>query len=287
MTDAHTFYRSLPVKHLDLGDASLPYRSVGEGPDLILIHGFPLSGYTWRHLLSTLAKSRRCHVVDLAGLGDSRWKEKTDFTFVGHAKRLKAMADQLSLSSYDLLGQDTGATVARCLALLDPERARRVIMLNTEIPNHRPPWIVEYQLLMRLPGTLAILRLLLRSRAFRRSGLAFGGFFSNKDLVDGDFHTAFVQPLLSDERRLEGMKHYLLGIHWPTIDALATRHAEIREPALLIWGEDDPTFPLPRAEQMLPQFNDVKLVTIPNAKVAPHEERPAEVIRAVLDFLAA
>ena len=286
MSEPNALYHSLPVRELQLGDAILPYRCHGNGPDLLLVHGFPLSSYTWRHLLPALGGKHRCHLVDLAGLGGSRWEANADFSFMGHARRLKALADQLGLARYDLLAQDTGATVTRCLALMDPGRARRQVMINTEIPGHRPPWIVEYQLLMRLPFTLAIFKQLMKSRSFLRSGMAFGGSFVERDLIDGDFHRSFVQPLLGNRSRLEGLRHYLLGIHWPTVDAFATRHAEFREPVLLLWGEDDPTFPLSRAKAMLPQFRDARLVTIPQAKLLPQEERPAEVAKAVLEFLA-
>jgi haloalkane dehalogenase len=285
--DSDALYRSLPVRELQLGDATLPYRCLGTGPDLLLVHGFPVSGYTWRHVLPSLAQRHRCHVVDLAGLGESRWNAGTDFSFMGHAQRLKAMAAQLGLERYDILAHDTGATTARCLALLDPEHARRQVLINTEIPGHRPPWIVEYQYLMHLPFTLAIFRQLLKSRMFLRSGMAFGGSFCERDLIDGDFQHAFVQPLIGHPQRLEGLRHYLLGIHWRTLDAFATRHAELRHPVLLLWGEDDSTFPLPRARQMLPQFRDARLVTIAKAKLLPQEEKPAEVAKAALEFLAA
>ena len=287
MPDADALYRSLPVRELALGDATLPYRCLGSGPDLLLVHGFPLSGYTWRHVLPALAQSHRCHLVDLAGLGGSRWDEGTDFSFEGHARRLKALADQLGLPRYDLLAQDTGATVTRCLALMDPQRARRQVMINTEIPGHRPPWIVEYQALMRLPFTPALFRLMLKSRSFLRSGMAFGGCFGNLDLIDGDFHREFVQPCIDRRRRMEGLRDYLIGANWPTVDAFAVRHAEFRGPVLLLWGEDDPTFPLPRAKAMLPQFRDARMVTIADAKLLPQEEKPAEVAKAVLEFLAA
>jgi len=283
--DARLFH-SAPAQHYDAGDARIPHRRYGQGPDLLLVHGFPLSGYTWRHVLPALAAQHSCHVIDLAGLGESEWNEHTDFTFEGHARRLKSLLDQLGVTRYDLLSQDTGATVARCLALMDPQRAGRQVMINTEIPGHRPPWIVEYQYLMRLPFTPWVFRQLLKSRRFNRSPMAFGGCFDNLDLIDGDFHRAFIEPCVNDPRRIEGLRDYLIGANWPTVDAFATRHAEFREPVLLLWGEDDPTFPLPRARQMLPQFKDARLVAIPKAKLLPQEERPEAVAREVLAFLA-
>lgn len=286
MPDDARLFHSAAARRYDVGDAHIPCRRYGQGPDLLLVHGFPLSGYTWRHVLPALAARHTCHVIDLAGLGESQWSARTDFTFEGHARRLKSLLDQLGVERYDLLSQDTGATVARCLALVDPQRAGRQVMINTEIPGHRPPWIVEYQYLMRLPFTPWVFRQLLKSRRFNRSPMAFGGCFHDLDLIDGDFHRAFVEPCITDPRRIEGLRDYLIGANWPTVDAFATRHAEFREPVLLLWGETDPTFPLPRAKQMLPQFREARLVAIPQAKLLPHEERPDEVAREVLAFLA-
>lgn len=286
MPDASSaFFARAALETFEVGDARMPYRRYGKGPDLLLVHGFPLSGYTWRHVLPALAARHTCHVIDLAGLGQSEWNEKTDFTFEGHARRLMSLVEQLGLKRYDLLAQDTGATVTRCLALMDGLRAGRQVMINTEIPGHRPPWIVEYQVLMRLPFTPWVFRQLLKSRTFNRSPMAFGGCFANLDLIDGDFHARFIEPCTIHPRRVEGLRDYLIGANWPTVDAFATRHAEFREPVLLLWGEDDPTFPLPRAKAMLPQFRDARLVTIPRAKLLPQEEQPEAVAQAVLEFL--
>jgi hypothetical protein len=59
-------------------------------------------------------------------------------------------------------------------------------MINTETPSHRPPWIRTYQQLVRLPGATAAFRVLLRSRAFCRSSMAFGGCFHDPSLLDGE-----------------------------------------------------------------------------------------------------
>ncbi len=154
------------------------------------------------------------------------------------------------------------------------------------MPGHRPPWIPLYQLLMRVPGTLTAFSLLMRSSAFLRSGMGFGGCFNDLDLIDGDFHAHVIAPMLESPKRMEGMQRYLLGAEWPPVDALAHEHARLRMPVRLVWGTDDPTFPLAHARHMLTQLPDARLVEIPGARLLAHEEKPAEVARAVLDFLA-
>ena len=138
---------------------------------------------------------------------------------------------------------------------------------------------------MHLPGTLTSFSLLMRSRAFLRSGMGFGGCFSNLDLIDGDFHAHFVAPLLREPKRLQGMRLYLKSLKWDVVDALVQNHARLTMPVQLIWGADDPTFPVSRAREMVQQLPDGRLVEIPGAKLLVHEEKPDEVARAALAFL--
>ena len=286
MVEAATrFFFSAPAETVDTGSARVPYRRFGSGPPLLLVHGFPLSGFTWRKVLPDLAKHSLCIVPDLPGMGDSEWTDATDFSFPGQGRTLKDLVDRLGLERYRVLAQDTGGTFARYLALADPARVERLALINTEMPHHRPPWIPLYQLLMRVPGILSAFGLLLQSRQYLRSPLGFGGCFCNLDLLDGDFLQYVVEPLRSSPRRLEGVQRYLVGATWEPVDALAHEHARLAMPVRLIWGADDPTFPLPLARAMVGQFPHADLVEVPGAKLLVHEEKPAEVVSAVREFL--
>lgn len=287
MSTSSDFYFSAPPLKFVTGDATLALRQYGQGPALLLIHGFPLHGYTWRHLLPELSRHFTCYVADLAGKGESAWHKDTDFTFPGHARRLKLLVDQIGLTSYSLLAQDTGATIARCLALIATPRVQKLVLINTEIPHHRPPWIPLYQFFTHLPGAQMSFRLLFSSRSFLRSGMGLGGCFTNLDLIDGEFHEHMIQPLLDSPRRLAGVMSYLRGLTWPVVDALAEDHARLTMPVQLIWGEDDPTFPVSLARQMATQFPDARFVTVPRTKLLPHEEKPEQVLTSLLDFLPA
>ena len=277
-------YFSAPVQQATVGPTRYAWRRYGNGPALLLIHGFPLSGFTWRKVLPELARHHTCYVPDLAGLGETQWSAATDFTWHGQARGLKGLVDQLGLERYSVLGHDTGGTFARCLALQDAARIDRLGIINSEIPHHRPPWIPLYQALMRVPGTLAGFRLLLRSRVFLRSPMGFGGCFNDLSLLDGEFHEQFVAPLLREPRRLEGLRRYLRELRWDVVDAFAQDHARLALPVRLIWGADDPTFPIGRARAMAAQLPHGSLVEIPGARLLPHEERPAEVAHAWLEL---
>lgn len=274
------------IRWFDGTGARLAYRVAGQGPALVLVHGYPTHGATWRKLVPELSKRFTCYLPDLPGLGRTEWRADTDFGFHGHARVLRAWVDELGLDEYDLVAHDTGATVARCLADADGPRVRRLALINTEMPGHRPPWIPLYRHLAALPGASLNFSLLLRQRWFRRTPMGFGGCFVNRDLIEGDFYDHFVAPLLASSRRMEGSLRYLRGIGWDVVDGLQEIHARLRMPVQLVWGTEDPTFPIALAREMAAQFpTPPAFASIPNAALLPHEEQPDLVLRALGDFL--
>jgi haloalkane dehalogenase len=281
MSAAAEFFLSAPVRHTAIGPTRYAWRQFGQGPALLLVHGFPLSGFTWRHLLPELARHRTCYVPDLAGLGATQWSEGTDFSWRGQALGLQALMRELGVEQYDLVGHDTGGTFARCLALADLPRVTSLGLIGTEIPGHRPPWIPLYQFLMHLPGTLLAFKGLLRSRLYLRSPMGFRGCFQDLSLIDGEFHEHFVQSLLREPRRLQGLSRYLRNLEWDVVDAFAQEHARLAMPVRLVWGSEDGFFPVARAREMTAQFPQASFTEIPQARLFVHEEKPAEVGRAL------
>lgn len=287
MTRAADFFFSAPVQHTTIGGTRYAWRRFGKGPAVVLLHGFPLSGFTWRGLLPDLAQRHTCYVPDLPGLGETEWSDATDFTWLGQARGLKALVDSLGIGRYDIIGHDSGGTHARTLALLDAERVGHLTLIGTELPNHRPPWIPLYQAMMHVPGTLMSFRLLLQSRLFLHSPMGFGGCFHDRSLIDGEFREHIVRPLVHDARRLQGLRHYLLNLKWDLVDALAHEHGRLTMPVRLVWGADDPFFPVALARAMVAQFPRASLAEIPRAKLFVHEEKPDEVLGAMSELLRA
>jgi pimeloyl-ACP methyl ester carboxylesterase len=288
-TPAGQAFRVATRVFADVGSAEIAYRQFGAergGPPLLMIHGWPLSGFTWRHCIAGLAHERRCIVTDSPGAGDTRWHPEHDFRFRGQAEAYARFVDAIGIDRFDILAHDTGATIARELALIVGDRVGKLAMINTEIPGHRPPWIRTFQRVTRVPGAASAMRLMLRSRTWRRSGMGFGGCFVDKSLIDGEFHDVFVRTMLESKQTLDGQIHYLQGIDWELVDSLATRHREIAARVLFVWGIDDPTFPVDRGRDMATQFARADFIEIPGAKLLVHEERHEAVVEHVLAFLA-
>jgi len=201
--EGHIYFQQ-PIKFQKIPSANIAYRKFGKGKPLVFLHGWPLAGVTFRKLIPFLQNDFTCYVPDLPGGGETKWDRHTDFTWPGQAKSVKQFIDALGLNSYFLLGQDSGAMIGRCLALIDRKRIEKFAMTNTEIPYHRPPWIPLIRRLMFIPGANAGFRLALRSRWFLRSKAGFGGAFSNLQLIDGEFRQHIVQPLVYSSYRMQG-----------------------------------------------------------------------------------
>lgn len=284
-SDAQTFL-SARVRYQDVGTAEIAYRTFGAGDPILLVHGWPLSGFTYRKLIPHLARQYTCHVVDLPGAGDTRWRSNTDFSFTGQARNLLRFVDAIGLEPFHVIAHDTGATIARALALLAPPRVRKMTLIGTEIPGHRPPWIPLFQRSVALPGSSAIFGMLLRSRWFTRSPMGFGNVFADKRLLDGEFAEHFIAPLRESAHAREGQFRYLAGIDWALVDRLAEDHRRIKSPVLLVWGEHDTIFPVERARAMVEQLGDCRgFRVVPNAKLFVHEEQPRIVADHVLELL--
>jgi pimeloyl-ACP methyl ester carboxylesterase len=270
-----------------VGAASVHWRREGTGPPVVFLHGFPLSGRTWDEVVRRLRDRFTCWTPDLIGLGQSASAAADDYSSPGQARAIQGMLSELGVGRYALVGNDTGGWVARELALIDRARVERLVLTNTEIPGHRPPWIPTYQALAHVPGFGAVMRRLLGSAAFRRSPLGFGGCFHDLTQLEGEFHRRFVEPLLVSDARLAGVLQFLRRMKFARLDEFERLHRELGMPTLFVWGASDPTFPAPTARRMLPQFPNVAgFHEVANAKLFLYEERPEEVARLLGPFLA-
>lgn len=259
----------------------LAHRKTGTGPDVLFIHGWPLHGATWRNVIPHLT-GYTCHVIDLPGTGASTWSVETPITLRAHADAVLELIASLALDRVALVAHDSGGAVARLVAATLGNRCNGVVLGNTEIPAYRPPMLGLLVRLSRVPGGGHLLPLSLRMRWSRRA--VFAGCFDDLDLIDGEFGRLFVDPIKSS-RGATGQLGLVRQFDWSVLDAMADTHAKITAPVSLIWGKDDPWFPLRHARAMVDQFpGGAELVELPG-KLFVHEERPGEWAAIAKQFL--
>jgi pimeloyl-ACP methyl ester carboxylesterase len=222
------------------------------------------------------------------GLGDSTSGNPEDFSSPGQGRVFQAARSALGISSYSIIGNNSGGWIARELALREPECVAHLVLTNTEIPHRRPPWVEFYQWIAKLPGSRMIFQKLLASRSWRDSSMGFGGCFQNPGLLEGEFRQAFLAPLLASKERLARALQFLIAMNFKRIDEFKELHRKLTMPVSFVWGASDPTFPESQAREMAKQFpNTVRFTTIRDGKLFMHEEYPERVSEAVITSLEA
>ena len=110
------------------------YAVGGEGPPVILLHGFPSTWYEWRYVMPELAKSHTVIVPDLRGLGDSG-RPLTGYDKKTLASDITALADHLELGPVNILAHDWGVTIGYLFAASDPARVNSMVLVDGLMPG--------------------------------------------------------------------------------------------------------------------------------------------------------
>jgi pimeloyl-ACP methyl ester carboxylesterase len=271
-----------PQRWLDLGHARLPYWVTGSGPDLVLVHGWPVDGRTWRRIVPPLAEHFTCHVIDLPGAGRSTWTPQTPRGCDGLTASLTQAVEKMQLDErFGFVAFDSGGGFARKVAAQMPERIVGLALGNTETPK-------DYSSLFR-----AALR---NGRKFgAKTAMWFGlqfGFVREKAWETSATDAAlrkelaelFVRPLARDRRKFSGVFVLADGLRAEDFDGCYEAHGKITAPVRLIWGTDDPWFKLDAAKRMVEQFaGPTTLDEIEGGKLFVHEEFPARFSALVLE----
>ncbi len=268
--------QSGPGRWLDIGGGRVASWRFGRGPDVLFVHGWPIHAATFRRIVPHLAGTFTCHLVDLPGAGHSRPGPGAPIGLLEHATTVRAAADALGLEDYAIVAHDSGGFVARHVTA-DDGRVRGLVLGGTEIPGHMPWLIAMYAMIARMPGGARLVQSVLRSRTLRTSRLGFAGCFEDARYGEGEFHELFVEPLLRSRERSDDALELLRGIGSDVMNELREVHRQITVPVDLVWGVDDPFFPLPKARKMMSQFGGpTALHEIPKAKLFAHEDHPEE-----------
>jgi haloalkane dehalogenase len=284
--DASALFRRPPDRLFDVGAGSAAYRRVGTGPDVLFVHGWPVTGATFRTLLPFLAEHVTCHIIDFPGAGSSQFTDHTPIDIGRHIETLRRVLDQLELQSVAVVAHDSGGLIARHALAGDP-RVRAFALMDTEQPQGLTLRFKSFLAVKRMPGLAPAFGWLFGQRVLRRNPLALGGAFVDRKLLDGEFNEFFLEPIHSSKPHRNAAAELLRNFQTSYVDELYDVHRRINVPVHLVWGERDPFFPVKQAREMVASFSNAQLTVIPNAALFAHEERPAEVAAALLPTLLA
>jgi pimeloyl-ACP methyl ester carboxylesterase len=284
--EATAMFRAEPDRYIDAPVGATAHRRVGTGPDVLFVHGWPVSGATFRTLLPHLVDHVTCHVIDLPGAGSSRFAADAPLTIANHIDAVRRVVDELGLDDVAVVGHDSGGLIARHAVAGDP-RLRSLGLIDTE-PSGGLGWrFRSFIAARRIPGFGAALGWVAGRPRLRRNGFVLGDAFADRSLLEGEFDELFLQPLHRSQPHRDAAIRLLRSFDFGLIDQLEALHGRIEVPVQLVWGEEDKFFPVRAAREMVPTFPDARITVVPGAGLFAHEERPAEVAQALLPVLSA
>lgn len=122
--------------YVDSGDVKLHYMTMGEGPLVVMIHGFPDFWYTWRNQMPALAQNFQVVAYDQRGYNRSGQPQDVDnYKMEKLVADLVAVVDHFKQKKAIIVGHDWGGMVAWTFAMMHPERTDRLIILNLPHPQ--------------------------------------------------------------------------------------------------------------------------------------------------------
>jgi pimeloyl-ACP methyl ester carboxylesterase len=131
------FADTFTSRYIDTGELRLHAVTGGDGPPLLLVHGWPQTWYAWRMLMPALARDFFVVAVDQRGIGLSD-KPHDGYDTGTLASDLVALMDALGHPRFALYGTDVGMPIAYALAADHRDRVDRLVVSEAPLPGISP-----------------------------------------------------------------------------------------------------------------------------------------------------
>lgn len=249
---------------LNIEGLKVSYKIAGEGPAILILHGWGRGSDSWVEVQTNLVKmGYKVVVPDLPGFGKSSppliaWGVDD---YVGFAK---AFAEQLSLGTFVLLGHSFGGQIALKFALRHPGTLQGLILYAAAVIR-RPPSLKARVISVFVKGgnialsvwPLSLLQQLARKLLYRILG--------NTDY-------------LYEKGIMKQVRKRVLR------EDLSSYFSKMQIPTLILWGENDTITPLKDAHMIERAIPGASLTIVPGADHRIHHNMPDEVSKNIVEF---
>lgn len=249
----------------------------GDGPDLVLAHGWPWSSFSWHRVIPELAKTHRVHWYDMPGYGKSEKTQDQRTSLDVQGKVFVEMLANWDLARPAVIAHDFGGATTLRAHLLHGCDFGRYVLMNVVAMR---PWGSEFfdhvgrhvEAFAGLPPHIhkAVVE------AYVQGALA-------AEIDAGDV-SALVAPWLSDDGRASFYRQFAQADEKFTAE-VEPRYGQIRCPVKIIWGEDDPWIPLARGRALHGLVPQASFETLPHVGHLPQLEAPGKVLASIAGFL--
>jgi haloalkane dehalogenase len=263
---------------LDVDGLRMHYVDEGAGAPVLLLHGEPTWSFLWRHVVpDVVGAGRRAIAPDLIGFGRSdKPAEQAWYTYDRHVEAVTRLVIELDLRDLALVVHDWGGLIGLRVAVENPERVERLVILDTGVWTGRAPsetWLRFREALRSVGGELDIARLV-------ESGTRRG--------LSDEIRAAYDAPFPTPESKAGALAFPELVPVEPghptaaAVDRVRDALSRWDKPAHVIWGAEDAVLPTAVAERfiaLIPGATGPELIS--GAGHFLQEDAPNEVAAAI------
>ncbi|MGZ6695992.1 MAG: alpha/beta fold hydrolase [Solirubrobacteraceae bacterium] len=263
----------------------MSYRTAGEGPVILLIHGITGDSRQWNQIIPQLADRYTVLAPDLLGHGQSA-KPRGDYSLGAYAASLRDLLIVLGHRRATVVGHSLGGGIAMQFSYEYPVFCERLVLVDSGGLGQ------EVHVLLRaatLPGSELVLPLIAHSRlhvvgeaiaqALGRVGLELGHDLAEMtrgyaSLSDAEARRAFLHTLRA-----------VIDIAGQRVSATDRLYLAQMIPTMIIWGRRDPLIPVAHADVANRGIRHSRLEIFDDAGHFPHIEEPVRFARVLIDFI--
>ncbi len=268
------------VLHAQLPQQEILHAEVyGEGPPVVLLHGFGESGYSFSRIIPKLSKHFRLYVIDLKGFGVAKRVTDRHYSVYDQAVLLERFLRERRLKDVIVVGHSYGGGVALALALIDPARIRKMVLIDAAAYRQQLPKLLRW-LQIPIIGPLGFYLLPARLEVMESYRYAF---YDDRKIPED-----IVRRYTGNLQKPGAKSLYLTVSHQlvpQDIDCVSKYYRTISVPTLIIWGANDIVIRKNKAYRLYRDLQHAQLVIIPRCGHIPHEECPEKVVKILEKFM--
>lgn len=266
----------------------LHYVTQGEGPLMLMLHGFPEFWYSWRHQIPEFAKNYKVVALDLRGYNESdKPQQQSAYVMSELVKDVEGVIQGLGYDRCVLVGHDWGGAIAWNFAYAHPEMVERLIVLNLPHP-------AKFAEGLRTPGQLlrswyafffqvpALPEFLIQWSDYQVIESAFKGMAINKSA----FTQADIEAYKDAASRRGALTAMLNYYRKAFTNVMSGDWSVLQVPTLMIWGEEDTALGKELTYGTEKYVRDFQIRYIPKCSHWVQQEQPALVNQYMREFLA-
>lgn len=262
-------------KRAAVSGGEIAYVDAGDGPPVVLLHGFPTSSHLWRRETWLFAERMRVIAPDMLGYGESHKPPDADLSEPAQAGYVDELLAQLGIERAAVVGHDLGGGIAQMLALDGRLDVNCLVLLDSVCFD---AWPIEGVKMLQ-SGDPSQERFDFVEEVVR---LIFDLGVSHNERLDPEVFERFVAPWRGDPAA------FLRAARAITGRGLTGREAELGRldvPAFVLWGEEDPYLPPELAERLGEAIPGSTVALLPGCSHFLTEDAPQTVGPLVYHFL--